>query len=230
MYFTHADAIWNLHPSLRALAVVAEDVRDAKEDPTALERLATAVKERQSGAAEAEMPEIAAWREAFSRMGLKPTQYRCASEALLRRYRKTQEMPKFHPVVDYLNHVSMAFGIPIAAFDCGRVAEGITVRPALGTENYLTFQGETEHPGEGEVVFADPEGHAHSRRWTYRQSARSVVSAETGRVLIVAEAHHDTALDDLRAMEAELRAGLPAIGAGVGPSALMSSPQRFEFV
>ncbi|MGC5342635.1 B3/B4 domain-containing protein [Streptomyces sp. DT24] len=230
MYFTHADAVWNLHPNLRALAVATEDVRDTKEAPAVLERLATVIKERQAGAAEAEMPEIAAWRETFSRMGMKPTQYRCASEALLRRYRKSQEMPRFHPLVDYLNHVSMAFGIPIAAFDRAHVAEGITVRPADGTETYLTFQGDTEHPGEGEVVFADPEGHAHSRRWTYRQSARSVVSADTGQVLIVAEAHHATAHDDLLALEAELRVGVPALGARIGSSTLMSSPQRFEFV
>ncbi|MBN9153924.1 MULTISPECIES: hypothetical protein [Microbacterium] len=33
---------------------------------------------------ESEFPEIVAWRRAFSQMGLKPTQYRCASEALPR--------------------------------------------------------------------------------------------------------------------------------------------------
>jgi DNA/RNA-binding domain of Phe-tRNA-synthetase-like protein len=230
MYFTHADTIWANHPGLRALAVATEDVRDTKEDPALLERLATTVAQRQAIAAEAEMPEIAAWREAFSRMGMKPTQYRCASEALLRRYRKSQDMPKFHPLVDYLNYVSMAFGIPIAAFDCAHIVEGITVRPAEGTETYQTFQGELEHPGEGEVIFADPEGFAHSRRWTYRQSAKSVVSAGTDRVLVVAEAHHDTARDDLLALENELKLGIPALGARIASSTLMSSPQQlFEF-
>src|SRR5256885_16661551 len=37
---------------------------------------------------ESEMPSIQAWRRGFARMGLKPTQYRCAAEALLRRLRK----------------------------------------------------------------------------------------------------------------------------------------------
>lgn len=230
MYFTHADAIWDQHPNLRALALSAEDVRDAKEDPALFERLTADIQRRQAGAAEAEMPEIAAWREAFSRMGLKPTQYRCASEALLRRFRKSQDMPTFHPLVDYLNYVSMAYGIPIAVFDRAHVVDGITVRPAEGTESYETFQGEVERPGEGEVVFADPEGHAHSRRWTYRQSARSVVSGGTDKVLIVAEAHHGTADTDLLALEEELRTGIPALGARITSSVVLGAPrQRFEF-
>src|SRR5258708_31504139 len=104
------------------------------------------------------MPEIGAWREAFSKMGLKPTQYRCASEALLRRYRKEKSMPSFHPMVDYLNYVSMAFAIPIAAYDCEKIYEGITVRPADGSESYVTFQGEIEHTAPNQTIFANPEG------------------------------------------------------------------------
>ncbi|GAA2295860.1 phenylalanine--tRNA ligase beta subunit-related protein [Streptomyces caniferus] len=230
MYFTHADAIWTTHPDLRALVLVADEVRAAKNDSDRLDELAKKIEERQAAAGEAEMPEIAAWREAFSRMGLKPTQYRCASEALLRRYRKTKDMPKFHPLVDYLNFVSMSFGIPIAAFDCAHITEGITVRPADGSETYQTFQGETEHPSAGEVVFADPEGNAHARRWTYRQSARSVVSAGTDRVLMVIEAHHASAEQDLAALRSELDLGLAGLGVRVTCSTVISpSQRRLEF-
>jgi hypothetical protein len=63
---------------------------------------------------ESEFPEIAAWRRAFSQMGLKPTQYRCASEALLRRFRKVGSLPWIHPLVDVCNAVSLAYAIPIA--------------------------------------------------------------------------------------------------------------------
>jgi DNA/RNA-binding domain of Phe-tRNA-synthetase-like protein len=203
MYFLHSDAVWTTHPNLRALALTADSVRSAT-DSARNPRLAERVQARQEAASESEMPEIAAWREAFARMGLKPTQYRCASESLLRRYRKTKDVPSLNPLVDYLNHVSMAFATPIAVFDADRVSEGITVRPAEGTETYLSFQGETENPAEGEIVFADAEGNAHSRRWTYRQSSRSVVQPDTDRVLIVIEAHHATAAQDLAAMEQEI--------------------------
>ncbi|GAA3049928.1 B3/B4 domain-containing protein [Streptomyces glomeratus] len=230
MYFTHADEIWDAHPNLRALVVVTDNVLGAEQGHQRIKKLAEDIDRRQTAAAEAEMPEIAAWREAFARMGLKPTQYRCASEALLRRYRKSKEMPSFHPLVDYLNYVSMAFGTPIAAFDMSKVAEGIEVRPATGSETYLTFQGESENPAEGEVVFADPEGYAHSRRWTYRQSGKSVVSPETDRVLIVSEAHHAAAAEDLAAMEAELRGGLVDLGVRIVTTAMIDpSHRRLDF-
>nr|WP_291295640.1 phenylalanine--tRNA ligase beta subunit-related protein [Elioraea sp.] len=87
-----------------------------------------------------------AWRRAFSRMGLKPTQYRCASEALLRRLRQEGSLPRRHPLVDLCNALSAAFAIPVAAFDVARISGDLEVRPADGTERYLTFGGEIETP------------------------------------------------------------------------------------
>lgn len=230
MYFTHADEVWSEHRNLVALAATVSGVTSATADTAQLGRLAERVEERQSGAAEGEMPEIAAWREAFSRMGLKPTQYRCASEALLRRYRKEKSLPSFHPLVDYLNHVSMAYAIPVAVFDTDKICAGITVRPATGSESYETFQGQVENPAPGEVVFADEGAHAHSRRWTFRQSARSVVAKASESVLIVAEAHHASAARDLAGMETELKAGLATLGVEPGASSILSvSHRRLEF-
>jgi DNA/RNA-binding domain of Phe-tRNA-synthetase-like protein len=60
---------------------------------------------------EGELPEIQAWRRVFSRMGLKPTQYRCASEALLRRFRKERSLPLIHPLIDLCNAVSIALSL-----------------------------------------------------------------------------------------------------------------------
>ncbi len=230
MYFTHADSVWDAHPTLRAVTVAADNVLGMKSTRERQEKLAPRVEERLNARTESEMPEISAWREAFSKMGLKPTQYRCASEALLRRYRKDHDLPGFHPLVDYLNHVSMTFGIPVAVFDCDKVTDGITVRHAEGSEVYRTFQGDTENPVPGEVVFADPAGNAHSRRWTFRQSAQSVVGAETDRVLIVAEALHTTAEEDLAALAEELTSGLAEAGVRVAASrTIRPTDRRLEF-
>ena len=139
-------------------------------------------------------------------------------------------MPAFHPLVDYLNFVSMAFAIPIATFDCERIVGGITVRQADGSEVYETFQGEIEHPAPGETVFADEGGYAHSRRWTYRQGARSVVTASTDRALIVVEALHDSARHDILELENELRSGLTDAGVRlVGSTNVSSVERRFDF-
>ncbi len=230
MHFVHADSIWSMHPNLRALTLVLDRVRDMKSDRNRMQNLTARIEERLASRAESEMPEISAWREAFSKMGLKPTQYRCASEALLRRYRKERSMPSFHPLVDYLNFVSMSFALPIAAFDCDKIADGITVRPADGSEIYETFNGEVEHPAPNETIFADQDGAAHSRRWTHRQSAKSVVRSETNRALVVVEALHSTADHDIGALDDELRSGFSETAVQVtqfkrlGPSA-----RRFEF-
>ena len=126
-------------------------------------------------------------------MGLKPTQYRCAAESLLRRFRKEGSLPRLHPLVDLCNAVSLAFAVPVAVLDADQIAWPLEVRYASGDEDYLTFGGEVEHPAPGEVIFADRAGQAHARRWTNRQSGRSAVSPATSTVLIVAEALHEGA-------------------------------------
>jgi DNA/RNA-binding domain of Phe-tRNA-synthetase-like protein len=230
MYFMHSDTIWSNFPSLRATVIVVGGVRKVRSDSVLTQPLVAAIEERLALRSEAEMVEIASWRDAFAKMGMKPTQYRCASEALLRRFRKERTLPSFHPLIDYLNSVSMKFAIPIAAFDIDQISEGITVRLAAGSETYQTFQGEMELPNPGEVIFADVAGNAHSRRWTHRQSAKSVVTADTDRVLIVSEALHEGAQRDLLALDAEVRLGLTQMSAQVVTSmSVDATRRRLEF-
>lgn len=54
-------------------------------------------------------------------MGLKPTRYRSAAEALLRRFKREDKLPHVHPLVDLCNAVLLAFALPIAVFDLERV-------------------------------------------------------------------------------------------------------------
>jgi DNA/RNA-binding domain of Phe-tRNA-synthetase-like protein len=225
MRFNHSPSVWAQYPELAAGVLFAEGFND-QADVTAQVRHFNAIAQaRLAGVpSESELPEIQAWRRVFSRMGLKPTQYRCASESLLRRFRKEGALPPLHPLVDLCNAVSLAFAIPIAVFDLGNVAQSLEVRHAQGDETYLTFGGETENPEPGEVVFADAQGRAHARRWTNRQSGLSAVRAGTGSVLIVAEAMHATAADDVRRLVETLaqvlteawpvrpRTGLPSAG------------------
>ena len=161
------------------------------------DHLTATAKARLADGPESEFPEIQAWRRAFARMGLKPTQYRCAAESLLRRFRKEGSLPRLHPLVDLCNAVSLAFAVPVAVLDADQIAWPLEVRYAVGDEDYLTFGGEVEHPAPGEVIFADRAGQAHARRWTNRQSGRSAVSGATSAVLIVAEALHERAPSDI---------------------------------
>ena len=198
MDFQHDAALWRDFPALVPGVLYAEGITAAAEISTG--RYEEIARDRLAGVTEGEFPEIQAWRRAFAAMGLKPTQYRCAAESLLRRFRKEGSLPRLHPLVDLCNAVSMAFAIPVAVLDTAEIAWPLEVRYAEGDEDYLTFGGETEHPAPGEVIFADHVGQAHARRWTNRQSGRSAVSAATGTVLIVAEALHEDAATGIRGL------------------------------
>ncbi|HEU0165952.1 MAG TPA: phenylalanine--tRNA ligase beta subunit-related protein [Thermomicrobiales bacterium] len=230
MYFQHAEDIWRDFPELVPMTLFAEgitpdvDVREriAPFNATATERLAIS--------SEGEFPEIQAWRRAFSRMGLKPTQYRCASESLLRRFRKDGALPEIHPLIDLCNAISLAYAIPIAVFDLARVRDFIEVRRATGEEVYLTLGGETEHPDPNEVIFADGAGNAHARRWTNRQSGASAIRESTSSILIVAEAMHSAAADDVPRLLATISAELESVWPVSPRSAILApSASRFEF-
>jgi len=211
MYFQHSVDIWRDFPQLVPGILYAEGITcDAPTGPAA-DRFAGIAKSRLAAvAAESELPEIQAWRRAFAQMGLKPTQYRCASESLLRRFRKEGSLPALHPLVDLCNAVSLAFAIPVAVLDAAQITGPLEVRYAAGDEEYLTFADEIEHPAAGEVIFADQAGQAHARRWTNRQSGRSAVRDTTSAALIVAEALHDQAPEDIPGLVAALAAELHA--------------------
>jgi DNA/RNA-binding domain of Phe-tRNA-synthetase-like protein len=211
----HDPALRTEFPTLVAAALVVEGVdRLTATELDPVPHLAAA-RARLVDANEGALPEIRAWRAAFTAMGLKPTQYRCASESLLRRLRTQGDMPALHPLIDFGNAVSAAFAIPLAIFDIDHVALPLVVTHAMGDERYITFAGEEEHPEPGEVIFCDAEGWAHSRRWTHRQSGRSAVRASTRRALLVTEALHDGAAADVASIADTLTTALRAAGADV---------------
>lgn len=205
MLFSYASRIHREFPELVTHVFRLEGLTSSAAVSEPVTRFVNLAKQRIAISAESELREIQAWRRAFAKMGLKPTQYRCASEALLRRLRKESDLPSVHPLVDLCNALSVAFAIPIAAIDLDRIGGNLQVRPAVGTEIYETFTGDIEHPDVGEIIFADDDGHAHARRWANRQSGYSAVMNRTTRALIVAEGMHDTAAADVAELMATLR-------------------------
>ena len=230
MYFQHSNDIWRDFSELVAGVVSVSGIhRDVDVEPR-LAPFNARAEERLASSTEGELPEIQAWRRTFSKMGLKPTQYRCASESLLRRFRKEGSLPRIHPLIDLCNAVSLAYATPIAVFDVSRIHEWLEVRYAAGSEEYLTFSGDVETPPEHEVIFADAAGKAHARRWTNRQSGLSAVRDDTASVLIVAEAMHSTAPADIEDLTATLARNLQATwGAMLDTRVLDRAAPRFEF-
>jgi DNA/RNA-binding domain of Phe-tRNA-synthetase-like protein len=212
VYFRHSKEIWREFPELVPGVLAVSGITP---DTIAQSRLGMGP--------EGEFPEIRAWRRPFSRMGLRPTQYRCASESLRRCFRKDGSLAGIHPLIDLCNAVSLAFAIPVAAFDVSALTDFLEVRHASGAETYETFSGDVECPDPGEVIFCDASGFAHARRRSNRQSGRSAVRPRTASVVIVAEAPHDTAADDLGKLVAALSEELDIAWSAPGEPVILST-------
>lgn len=230
MHFSHSNEIWRDFPELVPGVLFAEGITNDAPVDSRIESFSAIAVSRLATRSEGDLPEIQHWRRAFSRMGLKPTQYRCASESLLRRFRKEGTLPGIHPLVDLCNSISLAFAIPVAVFDIAKVAGHLEVCYADGSESYLAFSGETEHPDVHEVIFADDACNAHARRWTNRQSALSAIRDETASFLIVAEAMHGSAIADVPKLIAAIAHELAAVWSVTSRTGMLDrqSP-RFEF-
>jgi DNA/RNA-binding domain of Phe-tRNA-synthetase-like protein len=230
MYFLHVPEIWRRFPGLVPGLLVATEIHPRAGGGQTIERWYERARSRLRDQAEGQMPEVAAWRRVYSRMGLKPTKYRSASEALLRRFKREGDLPRLHPLVDLCNAASLAYALPVAVFDLDKVDGFIEVRPAVGTEQYLSFDGQTENPEPGEIIFADAGGHAHARRWTFRQSRGSVVEQSTETVLIVCEGVHEGAARDVGALLDELGKAIGSLfGSAPKPAILSAREPRLDF-
>lgn len=230
MQFSYHPDVQEAFPTRVSGVIGIGGIHDRAEVTARTRPLLAQAANRIAAVSEGALPEIRAWRAAFAAMGLKPTQYRCASEALLRRFRKDGDLPTIHPLVDLCNATSIAYAIPIAVFDLDRVEGDLTVREAMGSERYESFGGDVETPSPGEIIFADSAQNAHARRWTNRQSRLSAVSSSTRTAVIVAEALHEGAIDDIERLTAGLCADLHAAFSADPARAVLSHPSStFEF-
>lgn len=162
-----------------------------------------------------ELPTLAAWREVFRGFGVNPTKYRSAPEALLRRLTKKGDIPSINTLVDIGNLVSIRYGLPVAIFDTRDVTGPITVKFSDGIENFTELgSDEVKHPEAGEVIFADDNQMVVARRWCWRQSASSAANPKTTNAVIVIEAQHASAQEDVESAQADLLALLEAYAGG----------------
>src|SRR5258706_1145804 len=148
---------------------------------------------------------LAAWRSAFRRFEVDPTQYRSAAEALLRRLTQKGDIPSINLLVDLGNLVSIRYALPVAVFDTRALQGAVTVHFADGSERYTTLgEDEVDHPEPGEVVFSDETGLVIARRWCWRQSDQSAAQEDTTEAIITVEAPHADGRRDIEAALSDL--------------------------
>jgi DNA/RNA-binding domain of Phe-tRNA-synthetase-like protein len=132
--------------------------------------------------------ESAAVRTMYKRVGIDPTKTRPSNEALLRRVRKGQPLPRINALVDIINWCSVEFQLPYGLYDVAHVAGPVTMRLGQPGETYAGIRKDEVHVA-GRITLADeagPFGNPTS------DSARTMVTAATTDALVVIYAPADT--------------------------------------
>jgi DNA/RNA-binding domain of Phe-tRNA-synthetase-like protein len=221
--FQYHPDILSQFPNLVGGVILAQGMRNGPTPESLLAAYLTeqrATLERLGDRPLSQVESLAAWRRAFRRFGVKPTQYRSAAEALLRRLTKRGDIPSINSLVDLANLVSIRYALPVAVFDTRALQGAVTVHFAHGGERYTPL-GHTriEHPESGEVVFSDDTGLVIARRWCWRQAEQSAARPETTDAIITVEAHHrggrtdvEAALNDLLELLTEHAGGNFTVG------------------
>jgi DNA/RNA-binding domain of Phe-tRNA-synthetase-like protein len=124
---------------------------------------------------------IAAVRTMYKRVGIDPTKTRPSSEALLRRVRKGDALPRINSLVDVINWTSLESQLPFGLYDLDRVEGAVTLRLGQPGEEYAGIRKDVVHVA-GRMTLADaagPFGNPTS------DSARTMVTTATRRLLVV---------------------------------------------
>ncbi len=165
-----------------------------------------AVKERIGNTPLSQIQSLEAWRSAFRRFGVDPTQYRSAAEALLRRLTKKGDIPSINLLVDIGNMISIRYALPVAVIDAQAIQGAITVHFADGSEHSsMLGKSESDHPEPGEVIFSDEAGKVIARRWCWRQGEEGAAQVDTTEAIIAIEAHHVNGRRDIEAALTDLQ-------------------------
>jgi DNA/RNA-binding domain of Phe-tRNA-synthetase-like protein len=125
--------------------------------------------------------ESQAVRAMYRRIGLDPTKTRPSSEALLRRVRKGDHLPRINTLVDICNWCSLEFQLPYGLYDVSALQPPVVLRLGQEGENYPGIRKDVVNVAD-RLTLADragPFGNPTS------DSARTMVTEATRAVLAV---------------------------------------------
>ncbi|HEX7088461.1 MAG TPA: phenylalanine--tRNA ligase beta subunit-related protein [Vicinamibacterales bacterium] len=169
--------------------LLVDDTRNAEGDP-ALDGPLAAAEEAVRARPPAERQTV---RAMYRRVGIDPTKTRPSSEALLRRVRKGDRLPRINTLVDVCNWCSLEFQLPYGLYDRAALEPPIELRLGHEGESYAGIRKDVVHVG-GRLTLADRRGAFGNPT---SDSARTMVTTATRDVLVVVFAPADLADDAL---------------------------------
>jgi len=125
--------------------------------------------------------ESAAVRTMYKRVGIDPTKTRPSNEALLRRVRKGDAIPRINSAVDIVNWCSLEFQLPYGLYDAAKISGSVMMRLGKDGEKYAGIRKDDVNVG-GRITVADGSGAFGNPT---SDSARTMVTPATTELLVV---------------------------------------------
>jgi DNA/RNA-binding domain of Phe-tRNA-synthetase-like protein len=125
--------------------------------------------------------ESVAVRTMYKNVGIDPTKTRPSNEALLRRVRKGDAIPRINSAVDVVNWCSLEFQLPYGLYDFSKVSGPVTMRLGAEGESYPGIRKDDVNIG-GRITVADSLGAFGNPT---SDSARTMVTTSATELLVI---------------------------------------------
>jgi len=162
--------------------------------------------------------ESAAVRTMYKRVGIDPTKTRPSNEALLRRVRKGDTIPRINSMVDIVNWCSLEFQLPYGLYDLSKVSGPVTIRLGSEGESYAGIRKD-EVNVSGRITVADAIGAFGNPT---SDSARSMVTTATTEALVIVYAPTEVPVAQLQRVLAITASRIADIAGGSETARLAS--------
>jgi DNA/RNA-binding domain of Phe-tRNA-synthetase-like protein len=117
-------------------------------------------------------------RALYRRFGIDPTRVRPSSEALLRRLKKGEPLPRVNSLVDVANVMSVQLQVPVGLYDLEKIqGDELVVRLGREGESYTGIRKERVNV-TGRICIADAEGPCGNPS---ADSSRTMITTSTER-------------------------------------------------
>ncbi len=131
--------------------------------------------------------ESAAVRSMYKKVGIDPTKTRPSNEALLRRVRKGDGIPRINSAVDIVNWCSLEFQLPYGLYDASKISGGVTMRLGVEGESYPGIRKDAVNVG-GRITVVDDLGAFGNPT---SDSARTMVTPAATELLVIVYAPNE---------------------------------------
>jgi DNA/RNA-binding domain of Phe-tRNA-synthetase-like protein len=120
-------------------------------------------------------------RTMYKKVGIDPTKTRPSNEALLRRVRKGDTIPRINSAVDVVNWCSLEFQLPYGLYDASKISGAVTMRIGAEGEKYPGIRKDEVNVG-GRITVADDIGAFGNPT---SDSSRTMVTPATTELLVI---------------------------------------------